>query len=73
MNLESHVPKPVVVVTPGYVAQCFGVHISTLKAMYERGDIPRPIRIGGHTRYFLNEVEAVLEKAKAERDAAAAK
>ena len=64
-----HIPKPVVLVASGYVAKCFGVSGFSLKAMWERGDIPKPIKIGAHTRFYLHEIQECLDKANAARHA----
>lgn len=64
-----HIPKPVVLVASGYVAYRFGVSGFSLKAMWERGDIPKPIKIGAHTRFYLHEIQECLDKANAARHA----
>lgn len=65
----DRVPRPITLVSPGYVAEAFGVTTAALKAMWERGAIPTPIEIGGLRRFYLHEVQAVLDAANAARNA----
>ena len=51
------------------VANYFSCHPATIWRMTERGQLPKPIRIGGKTRWIRSEIEEVVDRALAERDA----
>jgi predicted DNA-binding transcriptional regulator AlpA len=38
-----------------------GLHPSTLYRQIKQGRLPRPIKVGGSSRWLRNEVEAVLQ------------
>jgi excisionase family DNA binding protein len=42
------------------VAELFGCGVSTIWRWTQNGILPRPIRIGGITRWHRNEIEKVL-------------
>ncbi|MEJ6390468.1 helix-turn-helix transcriptional regulator [Gymnodinialimonas ulvae] len=51
-------------------AAILGASVSTFWRRVQDGVIPRPIKIGGLSRWKKSEIEAVIAKAEAERDAA---
>ena len=50
------------------VAQLIDAHPSTVWRKVADGTLPRPVKIGGMTRWSKAEVEAVIEAALAKRD-----
>ncbi len=50
------------------VAALFQSSPATIWRRVNDGTIPRPVRIGGMTRWARDEIDAVIERAKAERD-----
>ncbi len=52
------------------VAALFQASPSTIWRRVNDGTIPRPIRIGGMTRWARDEIDAVIDRFKAERDEA---
>lgn len=48
-------------------AALLGISISTFWRHVQEGTIPQPVRVGGATRWPASEIQAVIEKAKAER------
>lgn len=51
-------------------AAMIGASVSTFWRRVQDGVIPRPIKIGGLSRWKKSEIETVIAKAEAERDAA---
>lgn len=51
-------------------AALMGASVSTFWRNVQKGVIRRPIKIGGLSRWRKSEIEAVIAKAEAERDAA---
>lgn len=50
-------------------AALMGASVSTFWRNVQKGVIRRPIKIGGLSRWRKSEIEAVIAKAEAERDA----
>lgn len=50
------------------VAAMLGVHTATVWRKSAAGDLPKPIRIAGLTRWSRSEVEQAIEAKLAERD-----
>jgi excisionase family DNA binding protein len=44
------------------VAQALGVHELTLRRLWERGQFPRPIKLGGSLRYRRAAMQQYLER-----------
>lgn len=61
-----------VLISDAQVATMFGVSRMTIWRRVADGVIPRPIKIGGATRWVRSEIEAVIAEAVAKRDAEAA-
>lgn len=53
------------------VGVLFGCSRATVWRRVADGTLPKPVRIGGMTRFIVVEIEAVLDRAKAARDEAA--
>ena len=53
------------------VAEILGVHRATVYRMAARGDLPRPLRIAGLTRWKREDIEALIEDAAREDSEAA--
>ena len=52
--------------SPAQVAECLNVHRETVLRMARRGELPKPIRIGGQTlRWKESEIAAFLEDRRA--------
>lgn len=51
-------------------AAMMGCSTATFWRRVADGTIPRPIKIGGTSRWRLSDIEAVIAKAEANRDAA---
>lgn len=51
-------------------AQMIGASVSTFWRRVQEGVFPRPIKIGGTSRWRRSDIEAVIERAVAEREAA---
>ncbi len=54
------------------VAALFQASPSTIWRRVNDGTMPRPIRIGGMTRWARDEIDAVIDRAKRARDEAGA-
>jgi predicted DNA-binding transcriptional regulator AlpA len=54
------------------VAALFQSSPATIWRRVNDGTMPRPVRIGGMTRWVRGEIDAVIDRAKAVRDEAAA-
>lgn len=52
------------------VAEMFGISRPTVWRRVSDGEFPRPIKIGGSTRWRKDEMEAVIERASEARGAA---
>lgn len=50
-------------------AEYLGCGVSTLWRWASKGDVPKPIKIGGLSRWRKSELEGVLEAASAKRAA----
>ncbi|NOR64110.1 MAG: helix-turn-helix domain-containing protein [Rhodobacteraceae bacterium] len=53
----------------GEAATMLGCSKSTLWRRVSDGTIPRPVKIGGMSRWLQSEIKAVIEQAIAQRDA----
>ncbi len=53
----------------GAAADMLGCSKATFWRRVADGTIPRPVKIGGMSRWPQSEIEAVIERAKARRDA----
>lgn len=53
----------------GEAATMLGCSKSTLWRRVSDGTIPRPVKIGGMSRWLQSEIKAVIEQAIAKRDA----
>lgn len=51
-------------------ARIIGASVSTFWRRVQDGVFPRPIKIGGMSRWRLSDIEAVIAKADAQRHAA---
>ncbi|MEL7259291.1 MAG: helix-turn-helix domain-containing protein [Pseudomonadota bacterium] len=51
-------------------AKSFGCSVATVWRRVADGTIPKPIKIGGMTRWSLREIAEAIEYAKSQRDAA---
>jgi predicted DNA-binding transcriptional regulator AlpA len=54
--------------TVGEVAHFFRCGVTTVWRWAKEGKIPQPIRIGGVTRWKLDEIQACIAAAEAQRD-----
>ncbi len=52
------------------VAELLGCSVPTVWRRAHDQTIPRPLKIGGISRWPLSEIEAVINRAKAQREAA---
>ena len=51
-------------------ATAYGCSVATIWRRVAGGDIPKPVKIGGTTRWSEAEIAAHIEQAKSEREAA---
>lgn len=51
-------------------ASVYGCSVATVWRRVASGNMPRPIKIGGSTRWFESEILEHIEAAKIDRDAA---
>lgn len=51
---------PQVHLTPIQAAELLGIHVDTLKAASDRGEIPCWRTPGGHRRYYLADIEQLV-------------
>jgi predicted DNA-binding transcriptional regulator AlpA len=56
------------ILTDRQVAARFGVNRSSVWRWVKLGILPKPIKIGGSTRWMAAEIRAVIEKGKAARN-----
>lgn len=52
------------------LADLLGCHVATVWRHVSAGKLPKPIRIGGLTRWPSEDLDAAIARAKAEREAA---
>lgn len=45
----------------------FNIKKTAVYSMVERGDIPKPLRVGGSSRWLEDEIDAAVEAMKARR------
>ncbi len=51
--------------TPRQVARALQISEGTVCRMWKRGDLPRPVRVGGAIRFLRAEIMAFLEQHRA--------
>jgi len=68
MDMEN---APPTLLTDRCLAALLNCGRATVWRRVAAGDLPKPFKIGGMTRWDRREVEAMLERAKAARDEAA--
>lgn len=64
--------QPAVLLSDFSASALMGVSRATLWRRVASGEFPRPIKLGGRTLWRRDELLAVIERATAERDGAAA-
>ena len=61
--------KPVILIRPRVLAGQLGIGRSTLWRWVQQGILPRPIRIGGIAGWRPEDIEAVIEQLRQNRNA----
>ena len=51
------------------VARMLGIGPASVWRMSARGDIPKPVKLGGSTRWRTSDITACIERLTTERDA----
>ena len=64
--------EPAILLNDNSAAALLGISRATLWRGSHDGRFPEPIRLGGLTRWARDELDAVIERAKAARDESAA-
>lgn len=50
------------------VMERLNVRKTAVYGLVQRGDLPKPVKIGGSARWIPEEIEAAIERMKAKRD-----
>ena len=53
--------------SPKQVAKILGICVRSLRRLWDRGELPRPVRVGRSLRMFTSDVEAYLQRLRGQR------